>query len=136
MDRDGGVLDGFHLGYVPPGVGDEVSDFSSEWEDVALTSRFWERRTTDGHRVDLRVHVLRGPRLTDLDAVRDFLAAYLERDPAQWRLTEFPHEDGSGLTDDTQAFWLVEPGVAVTVLTIPEFADALAATALAVRAAP
>ncbi|MGW0503350.1 hypothetical protein [Micromonospora sp. NPDC003241] len=136
MDRDGGTLDGFHIGHVPPGVGDEVSDFTSEWEDVRLTSRFWERPTADGHQVDLRVHVLRGERLVDLDAVRDFLAEYHERDPAQWWLTEFPHGDGPGLTDDAQAFWLVGPGVAVTVLTTPEFAEALAATALAVRAAP
>ncbi|MER5455877.1 hypothetical protein ABT008_13940 [Micromonospora sp. NPDC002389] len=136
MDRDGGTLDGFHIGHVSPGVGDEVSDFTSEWEDVRLTSRFWERPTVDGHQVDLRVHVLRGERLVDLDAVRDFLAEYHERDPAQWRLTEFAHEDGPGLTDDAQAFWLVEPGVAVTVLTTPEFTEALAATALAVRAVP
>ncbi|QKW15528.1 hypothetical protein [Verrucosispora sp. NA02020] len=135
MDRDGGVLDGFHVGYVPPGVGDEVSDFASEWEDVRLTSRFWERRKADGHQVDLRVHVLRGERLTDLDALRDFLAAYHERDPAQWRLSDFPHGDGPGLTGEAQAFWLVAPGVAVSVLTTPEFAGALPATALAVRVA-
>ncbi|GIJ21463.1 hypothetical protein Vlu01_20870 [Micromonospora lutea] len=119
---------------MPADVGDEVSDFDTEWEDVRFASRFWERQTPDGTRVDLRVHVLRGDRLTDLDALRDFLAGYHERDPAQWQLAEFPHGDGTGLIGDGQAFWLVEPGVAVSVLTIPEFTESLLPTALSVRA--
>jgi hypothetical protein len=131
--RDGGVLDGFRIGRVPDGVGDEVSDFATEWEDVCFASRFWERQVPDGSQVDLRVHVLRGDRLADLSALRGFLAEYHERDPAEWRLVEFPHGDGPGLADGVQAFWLVEPGVAVTVLTIPEFSDSLLPTALSVR---
>ncbi|GAB3862394.1 hypothetical protein GCM10029963_68480 [Micromonospora andamanensis] len=63
--RDGGTLDGFRIGQVPEGVGDEVSDFASEWDDVGLASRVWERQTPDGHRVDLRVHVLRLTSVTD-----------------------------------------------------------------------
>ncbi|GIJ77400.1 hypothetical protein SAMN05443287_112151 [Micromonospora phaseoli] len=132
--RAGGMLDGFHIGQVPDGVGDEVSDFASEWDDVRFASRVWERQVPDGHRADLRVHVLRGDRLADLTALRDFLCAYHERDPVEWRLEEFQHGDGPGLTDGGQAFWLVEPGVAVTVLTVPEFGESLLPTALSVRA--
>ncbi|WP_433529122.1 hypothetical protein ACQPYA_22740 [Micromonospora sp. CA-263727] len=118
--RDGGTLDGFHIGYLADGVGDEVSDFASEWDDVHFASRFWERQTPDGYRTDLRVHVLRGARLTDLDALRAFLVTYHERDPDEWQLVEFQHDGGPGLTDDAQAFWLAEPGVAVNVLADPE----------------
>ncbi|MBQ1027585.1 hypothetical protein [Micromonospora sp. C95] len=132
--RDGGVLDGFHIGQLPAGIGDEVSDFATEWDDVRFASRVWERQTPDGHRVDLRVHVLRGERLVDLTALRDFLGEYHERDPAGWQLSEFPHGDGPGLYDGGQAFWLVEPGVAVNVLTIPEFSESLLPTARSIQA--
>ncbi|MFG1674956.1 hypothetical protein [Micromonospora sp. NPDC049282] len=125
MTRDGGELSGFHIGYVPADVGDAVSDFASEWEDVRFATRVWERQVGDGYRVDLRVHVLRGERLTDLSAVREFLTDYHERDPATWGLTDFAHPDGPGLVGDTEAFWLVEPGVAVDVLVDPEAADAI-----------
>ncbi|MEV2241387.1 hypothetical protein [Micromonospora sp. NPDC049891] len=132
--RDGGVLDGFHIGQVPAGIGDEVSDFATEWDDVRFASRVWERQVPDGHRVDLRVHVLRGDRLVDLTALRNFLGEYHERDPAEWDLSEFQHGDSTGLSDDVQAFWLVEPGVAVNVLTTPEFSGSLLATARSVQA--
>ncbi|WBB54152.1 hypothetical protein [Verrucosispora sp. WMMD573] len=132
--RDGGVLDGYHIGQVPAGVGDEVSDFATEWDDVSFASRVWERQTPEGHRVDLRVHVLRGDRLVDLTALRDFLCGYHERDPAEWQLSEFPHGDSVGLHDGAQAFWLVEPGVAVNVLTTPEFGGSLLSTARSIQA--
>lgn len=122
--RDGEVLDRFHIGWVPDGTGDEVSDFATEWEDVRFATRVWERQTAEGHRVDLRVHVLRGERLTDLDALRTFLSGYHERDIAQWHLTDFPHYDGPGLLGEGQAFWLPAPGVAVNVLIDRERFDA------------
>ncbi|AEB46382.1 hypothetical protein [Micromonospora maris] len=117
---DGGMLDGFHIGHLPGGLGDLVSDFASEWEDVQITSRIWERQTADGYRVDLRVHVLRGPRLSDLDGLRAFLVDYHERELDDSQLVDFPHPDGPGRATDAQAFWLTEPGVAVTVLVDPE----------------
>ncbi|MEU1400189.1 hypothetical protein ABZ403_29535 [Micromonospora zamorensis] len=118
--RDGGELDGFRIGYLPPNVGDLVSDFASEWEDVTFTTRVWERQVEDGHRVDLRVHVLRGDRLGTLAELRDFLAEYHERDDADWALTDFEHGEGPGLLGAAEAFWLAAPGVAVNVLVDPE----------------
>ncbi|WP_428964568.1 hypothetical protein [Micromonospora fluostatini] len=140
--RSGGELDGFRIGYVPDGVGELVSDFASEWADVRFTTRVWERQVDDGYRVDLRVHVLRGEGLTSLDAVRDVLAGYQERDPAQWSLTEFrqarvadpgtgpdagPGTDPGagpaevvGLVGEGEAFWWAGPGVAGYVLADPE----------------
>ncbi|MFU8854264.1 hypothetical protein ACNAW0_25240 [Micromonospora sp. SL1-18] len=132
--HDGGELDGFRIGHVPHGVGAEVSDFATEWEDVTSATRVWERQVDEGYRVDLRVHVLRGDRLVDLAALHDFLAEYHERDPAGVELAEFAHPDGPGLIGEDEAFWLVEPGVAVDVLVDPEHHDpsALRATAEAV----
>ncbi|PGH40921.1 hypothetical protein COO58_29130 [Micromonospora sp. WMMA1996] len=131
MTRDGGELSGFHIGYLPAEVGEQVSDFATEWEDVRFATRVWERQVEDGYRVDLRVHVLRGDRLTDLGAVRDFLADYHERDTATWELVDFAHPDGPALAGDTEAFWLVEPGVAVDVLADPRAADPTTLRAIA-----
>ncbi|WP_343445999.1 hypothetical protein [Micromonospora schwarzwaldensis] len=129
--RDGGELDGFHIGHLPAGIGAEVSDFATEWADVNFATRVWERQVEDGYRVDLRVHVLRGERLTDLDAVREFLAEYQERDAATWELADFTHPDGPGLIGADQAFWLAGPGVAVNVLGDPEVVDAAALRSIA-----
>ncbi|MER7460399.1 hypothetical protein [Micromonospora sp. NPDC126480] len=133
MTGDGGVLDGFRIGQVPAGVGAEVSDFASEWEDVRFATRVWERQVAEGYRVHLRIHVLRGDRLTDLAALRDFLAGYLERDPASW--DDFSHGTSPGGSSDDQVFWLVEPGVGLAVLVDPERVgpDELLATALSVQ---
>ena len=138
MTVDGGSLDGFRIGHLPEGIGTEVSDFASEWADVHFATRVWERQVVDGYRVDLRVHVLRGERFVDLVALRDFLAEYHERDPADWPLTDFPHVEGAGLHDDTQAFWLVEPGVGVNLLIDSDVLDraALLSTASAVLREP
>lgn len=124
MARDGGELAGFRIGYLPPGIGELASDFATEWEDVRFVSRVWERRVEDGYRVDLRVHVLHGERLTELAAVREFLAAYHERDAATWELVDLAHPDGPGLIGAAEAFWLVGTGVAVNVLIDPDTADA------------
>ncbi|GHJ06693.1 hypothetical protein TPA0907_10600 [Micromonospora humidisoli] len=121
--RDGGDLDGFHVGWVPEGAGDLVSDFASEWDDVTFATRVWERAVDDGHRVDLRVHVLRGDRLTSLVQVREFLAGYHERDSAEWPLAEFGRAEGVGLAGGGEAFWLVRPGLAVDVLVDVERFD-------------
>ncbi|MEV0003899.1 hypothetical protein AB0H28_16635 [Micromonospora sp. NPDC050980] len=124
MARGGGELDGFHIAHLPTGVGDSVSDFATEWEDVRFATRVWERQVEGGYQVDLRVHVLHGERLADLTALREFLAAYHERDAAIWELADFAHPDGPGLTSDAEAFWIVEPGLAVDVLVDPDAADA------------
>ncbi|RKN50731.1 hypothetical protein [Micromonospora endolithica] len=136
MTADGGVLDGFRIGYLPDGVGAEVSDFASEWEEVRFATRVWERQVPDGYRVDLRVHVLRGERLADLAALRDFLAGYHEGAPEGWLLNDFVHGEVAGLHDNAQAFWLVEPGVGVNVLVEPEMLDGAALLSIASAVVP
>ncbi|MFR9777848.1 hypothetical protein ACL02O_17565 [Micromonospora sp. MS34] len=130
----GGELDGFRVGHLPAGVGAEVTDFATEWDDVTFATRVWERHVDEGYRVDLRVHVLRGARIADLAALRDFLGEYHERAPDGGKWDAFPHPDGPGLIGAGEAFWLVEPGLAVDVLVDPEYHDGpiLAAVARAV----
>ncbi|MFC7624462.1 hypothetical protein [Microlunatus sp. GCM10028923] len=116
-----GWLDGFRIGWVPPGAGDLVTDFASEWEEVRSRTRVWESGPSDdgGYRVDLQVAIMRSPTFTDPAAVREFLINWLERDPAGWATLPYRHPDGSGFGDDDELFWLVEPGVAVRVSAPP-----------------
>ncbi|WP_141711383.1 hypothetical protein [Jiangella alba] len=111
------LLDGFALGWVPPGIGPLVTDFEYEWDDVGFRSRVWESGPypDDSYRVDLQVTVMRSPAFTDAAALRGFLVEYLERDPISWATEPFAHPDGPGFTDVGELFWLAAPGVAVRV---------------------
>lgn len=133
-----GWLDGFRIGWVPPGAGDLVTDFESEWEEVGFRTRVWETGPSEegGYRVDLQVAIMRSPTFTDPAAVRAFLINWLERDPDGWATQPYRHPDGTGFGDDDELFWLVEPGVAVRVSGNPESVDTreLRRTAFAVRA--
>ena len=113
------TLDGFTLTHLPEGLGPLVSDFDYEWDDVSFRTRVWERGPdpAGGYRVDLRAAVLRGDRLTDPDALRGFLAEYLERDPQQWELQRYDRDNYHGYADAGRVFFLVHPGVAVQVAT-------------------
>lgn len=117
-DLRGGELDGFSIGHLPAAIdeGTPVSDFEYEWGDVAFTSRVWERpREGGGVEVVLQILVLRGEALTDLDALRAFLAEYHERSPDEWDLTPFDNGGVPALYGDTEAFWTPAAGVAVEV---------------------
>ncbi|WP_460768971.1 hypothetical protein [Nocardiopsis nanhaiensis] len=114
----GGPLDGFTIGHLPAPVDEEtsVSDFPYEWEDVSFTSRMWEQaKEGGGFQVVLQVLVLRGEKLTDLAAVRAFLAHYHENDPATWDLAEFDNNGTVGLYGESEAFWSAGERVAVEV---------------------
>jgi hypothetical protein len=108
---------------VPATVGDLVTDFATEWDEVRFASRMWERETVEGARVEMRVHVLRGRRLATLADLRDFLAGYHERDASDPTFTEFRSGDAAGLIGATEAFWLVAPGVGVNVIVAREAVD-------------
>ncbi|WP_159945363.1 MULTISPECIES: hypothetical protein [unclassified Nocardiopsis] len=109
-------MDGFTIEHLPDQVDDQtsVSDFHYEWGDVSFSSRVWEKDTAEGVRVLLQVLVMRGDRLTDLGAVRDFLTEYHERAP-DWELTEFDLHGHTALHGETEAFWTPAEGVAVEV---------------------
>ncbi|MBE1457450.1 hypothetical protein H4W79_001664 [Nocardiopsis terrae] len=114
----GGPLDGFTIGHLPARIGAEAStaDFTYEWEGVSFTSRAWEQaKDGGGFQVLLQVLVLRGEELTDLSAVRAFLARYHERDPEAWELEDFDNSGTPGLYGGNEAFWSPDEGVAVEV---------------------
>jgi hypothetical protein len=113
--RDGGELDGFTIGRIPAGVGREVSDFRYEWEGVRFVSRVWEHEADGVSRVDLKIAILRGPRLVTPADLRAFLAEYHEYDPRAWRLDEFQNGAGRGFINESEAFWVSSAGVAVSV---------------------
>ncbi|BCJ35673.1 hypothetical protein Athai_31760 [Actinocatenispora thailandica] len=113
------VLDGFRLTHLPTGLG-TPSDFEYEWNDVTFHSRDWESRHGAGWRVDLTIETLRGDRLSSLAALRGYLTDYLEQDPGSWRLRPVPVGSHPGLRTDDRVFWLVRPGLAVSVDMDPE----------------
>ena len=120
------VLDGFAITRLPAGLGPMVSDFDYEWEEVVHRSRVWERGPDDegAYHVDLTVKVLRGERLRDLAALRDYLTEYHERDPDDWPLEKFQQRGSRpGYHDAVGAFWLEAPGVAVEVRVGERFTE-------------
>jgi hypothetical protein len=132
------TVDGFTLTHLPPRLGPRVSDFSYENDGVAFASRVWESGSAaTGYRVDLDVHVLRSDdRLPTTAALRSFLAEYLDRAPADWRLSRVDVDGRVGYLGDEDVFWLVGDGVAIWVSAGPGVGrDELLATARGVRAA-
>ena len=109
------TISGVTLGYLPSGLGD-ASDFTYEYDDVGIVSRVWESGSdATGWRVDLDVAVMRGARLSDAAALRDWFAAYEDRpvDEARYVPTEVRGQPGWLARD--QVFWLVRPGLAASV---------------------
>jgi hypothetical protein len=111
------VLDGFEITCLPEGLGSRVSNFEYEFEDVTFRTQVWETGPDAGgaFRTDLNILVLRGEKLRDIQALRDYLTDYQERDPRSWHLERFHHYDQPGYLGDDQAFWLARPGVGVLV---------------------
>lgn len=137
-DPDSTALDGFTLGYLPAGIGTLVSDFDYDWNDVAFRTRVWERGPDSqlGYRVDLRVKVLRSPRLVDGLALRAFLTEYHEQDPASWELAPWSGGGHHGFSAPDRVFFLARPGVAVEVDVDRERVDQAALHATAEAVAP
>ncbi|MEU4194848.1 hypothetical protein AB0E69_23310 [Kribbella sp. NPDC026611] len=116
IEQRAGTLDGFVIENLPDGIG-TPSDFEYEWEDVSFHSRVWESGPDPegAFKVDLTVKTLRGAKLTDLEALKNFLVEYEERDPDNWRLTEVKVGGYDGLFADDEVFYFIAPGVAAEV---------------------
>jgi hypothetical protein len=110
------TLDGFVIDQLPGGIG-SPSDFEYEWEDVVFHSRVWETGPDpEGATVvDLTAKTIRGDKLADLTALRDFLTGYHEKDPDEWQLTPVQVGDYDGYLAEGQVFYFVSPGVAAEV---------------------
>lgn len=121
----GYVLDGFEIICLPDGLGANVSNFEYEFEGVAFKTQVWETGPDEqgAYQTDLNVMVLRGERLRDVQALRDYLTFYQERDPREWHLDRIRHHGHPGYLGDDQAFWLVRPGLGVLVKVYGERFD-------------
>lgn len=109
------VVDGIQLRYLPPRLG-QPSDFAYHFERVDFTSRVWETQAADGAwSVDLDVTVMRGKRLTDGRALRDWFIRYEQRPPAEARYHRVTVHGRPGWRCRDQVFWLVRRGLAVSV---------------------
>lgn len=105
------AIDGLAITRLPAGLGDP-SDFEFEWGGVRFTQRVWESEIEPGvWRVDLQVQAMRGARLSDKDAMRDFLIEYHEQDD-QWATEPF---GDSGFRGEHEVAVLIEPRLAVEV---------------------
>jgi len=107
------VIDSIRFDHLPGGLGDST-DFSYDYDDVDFAARVWESPTADGWRVDLDIDVMRGARLTSAHALHDWFIGYEERDPAPAYRAVRVHGHRGWLSDD-QLFWLIRPGLAVSV---------------------
>ncbi|MGW6199570.1 hypothetical protein ACWF0M_25690 [Kribbella sp. NPDC055110] len=115
-EQRAGTLDGFVIENLPDGLG-TPSDFEYEWEDVSFHSRVWETGPDPegAFKVDLTVKTLRGEKLTDLEAVKNFLVEYEEKEPGDWQLEPVKVGGYDGLFAGNEVFYFIEPGVAAEV---------------------
>jgi hypothetical protein len=112
----GTTVGGLHLGYLPRGLG-APSDFGYEFQQVTFAARVWESgNDTTGWRVDLDVMVMRGARLRTAAALHRWFVAYQRRprDVAKYRPMRIHGHPGWACRD--QAFWLLRPGLAMSVM--------------------
>lgn len=111
----GTTVGGVRFGYLPAGLG-QPSDLDYEYDDVTFTARVWESPAPDGGwRVDADLEVLSGARLTTGTALHDWFIAYEDRPPAEVSYVPVRvHGRPVWLARD-QLFWLVRPGLAVSV---------------------
>ncbi|MFG1912622.1 hypothetical protein [Kribbella sp. NPDC048928] len=115
-EQKAGTLDGFVIENLPDGIG-SPSDFEYEWEDVSFHSRVWETGPDPegAFKVDLTVKTIRGDKITDLEALKDFLVEYEEKEPGSWQLTPVKVGGYDALFAGDEVFYFVEPGVAAEV---------------------
>jgi hypothetical protein len=108
------VLDGMAFGYLPPGLG-TTTDFAYHFQRVDFIARVWESQIPEGWTVDLDVDVMRGKRLTSGLALHDWFISYDQRPPAEAHYVATRVNGHPGWRCQDQVFWLVHPGLAISV---------------------
>ena len=101
------------IDHLPDGLG-TPTDFDYEWEDIVFHSRVWETGPDPegAYKVDLTMKTLRGEKLSDLEALKAFLAEYEEEDPETWEPRPVKVGEFDGLVADDEVFYFVSPGLA------------------------
>lgn len=108
------VLGGMAFGYLPSGLG-TTTDFAYHFQRVDFRARVWESPIPEGWTVDLDVDVMRGNRLTDPQALHDWFISYDQRPPAEAQYVPVRVTGLRGWRCQDQVFWLVHPGLAISV---------------------
>ncbi len=109
------VVDGIGFDHLPAALGGST-DFTYAYDDVDFVSRDWESRFGAGWRIDLDLTVMRGSRLRSGRALHDWFIPYEERPPAEARYRFVRIHGRPGWVCRDEVFWLVRPGLAVSVL--------------------
>jgi len=107
------VVDGIEFDTVPDRLG-RPSDFRYDYAGVAFVSRVWESRTPAGWSVDLDIVVMRGAHMRTKAMFRQWFIAYEDRSPTPTYIPFGVHKHYGWLAKD-QLFWLIRPGLAVSV---------------------
>lgn len=104
--------------WLPTGLG-ELSSFDYSYDDVSFTSAVWESQTPDGWRVDLHLTVMSGDRLSDGKALHDWFIDYQQRPPEDVDYRTVTALGQPGWMTRDQLFYLVRPGLAVSITVDP-----------------
>jgi hypothetical protein len=107
------VVDGIEFDYLPSGLG-RPSDFRYDYSGVDFASRVWESRTPGGWSVDLDVVVMRGAHMSTKAMFRRWFVDYEARSPEPTYIPFGVHKHYGWLAKD-QLFWLIRPGLAVSI---------------------
>lgn len=111
---------GLTVGWLPAGLG-QASDFEYDYDDVRFASRDWETgNDTDGWRVDLHITVMRGESLTSPGTFHDWFVGYQDRPADEARYLPILLKGHRAWLGRDQVFWLVRPGLAVSVTVDPQ----------------
>lgn len=112
--RHQAVIGDVAFDYLPSGLG-RPSEFTYEFQGVHFVSRVWETYLgTAGWRSDLDIVVMHGAHLQNPQEFQRWFVAYEERYPKPTYLPFRIHRHAGWLTQD-QLFWLIRPGLAVSV---------------------
>jgi hypothetical protein len=108
-------IGGAVLHYLPSHLG-RSTDFEYEFARVAFASRVWESQSSaTGWRVDLDVVLMHGARLANAAGLHDWFIRYEQRPPSEAHFVPVRVHGRRGWACRDQVFWLVRPGVAVSV---------------------
>lgn len=107
---------GVVFGHLPSGLG-RRSDFRYHFAGVHFVAAVWERGPNPGggYRESLDAVVMHGPRLDGPRALHDWYLRYQQRPARACRYRRLRVHGHHGWTCRDQVFWLMRPGMAVSV---------------------
>lgn len=104
--------------WLPAGLG-QPSSFDYSYGSVDFSSTVWESETADGWQVDLHLTVLSGGALSGGQALYDWFTDYQQRPPEEVDYRPVTVRGQPGWLTGDQLFYLVRPGLAVSITVDP-----------------